>query len=131
MGTAVPYTAHEVASPFQNLLYKEGCKTIFVSPDPIGMDGGINLYVYVENNPIRFEDPTGLWHGNWCGPGGAGPPIDCVDESCMKHDKCYEECGLNARNRWYPKNIFNRCADKCDNKLLKDLRGCQNCKNST
>ena len=103
----------------------------YLSPDPIGLDGGINLYVYVENNPVRFEDPTGLWHGNWCGPGGSGPPIDCVDEACMNHDKCYERCGLNARTRWYPKNIFNRCADKCDNRLLKDLRGCQNCKNYT
>jgi RHS repeat-associated protein len=32
----------------------------FVSEDPIGSVGGINFFVYVENNPINFTDHTGL-----------------------------------------------------------------------
>lgn len=32
----------------------------FVSVDPIGLDGGINLYVYVNNDPATLTDPSGL-----------------------------------------------------------------------
>jgi len=35
----------------------------YVTPDPIGLWGGINLFVYVKNNPVRFKDPRGLF---WC-----------------------------------------------------------------
>ena len=33
----------------------------FLQPDPAGIAGGINLYVYSNNNPLRFFDPWGLW----------------------------------------------------------------------
>jgi RHS repeat-associated protein len=38
----------------------------WLSRDPIGEDGGINLYGYVANNPINLWDPFGLdvWHIN-------------------------------------------------------------------
>ena len=32
----------------------------FISADPIGLAGGTNLYVYVQNNPINVIDPLGL-----------------------------------------------------------------------
>lgn len=35
----------------------------FISPDPIGFLGGINPYVYTENNPINMIDPFGLYPG--------------------------------------------------------------------
>ncbi len=33
----------------------------WLSRDPIGEQGGLNLYNYVDNNPLRLSDPLGLW----------------------------------------------------------------------
>ena len=32
----------------------------FLTPDPLAHEGGMNLYAYVGNNPLRFRDPLGL-----------------------------------------------------------------------
>jgi RHS repeat-associated protein len=36
----------------------------YISADPIGLDGGMNLYAYVQNNPVNWVDPWGL-HTQW------------------------------------------------------------------
>ncbi len=35
----------------------------YLTPDPIGLDGGINRYVYVDNRPLSGIDAVGLWVG--------------------------------------------------------------------
>lgn len=35
----------------------------FISEDPIGFEGGLNLYAYVSNRPTRYTDPLGLIEG--------------------------------------------------------------------
>nr|WP_320194132.1 RHS repeat-associated core domain-containing protein [uncultured Desulfobacter sp.] len=40
----------------------------FISEDPLGFDGGdVNLYAYVQNNPVMSVDPLGLWQVSFGG----------------------------------------------------------------
>ena len=32
----------------------------YLTPDPIGLEGGLNLFPYVLNNPVNMIDPEGL-----------------------------------------------------------------------
>lgn len=51
----------------------------FISQDPIGFAGGLNLYAYVRDNPLTFKDPFGFarklpppCNGGAGGGGGGG-----------------------------------------------------------
>jgi len=47
----------------------------FISEDPLGFDGGdLNLYAYVESNPIKGVDPEGLFTIVVNDPGGRNGP---------------------------------------------------------
>ncbi|HLS02092.1 MAG TPA: RHS repeat-associated core domain-containing protein, partial [Beutenbergiaceae bacterium] len=44
----------------------------YLTPDPIGLAGGINPYRYVGDNPISYVDPLGLWQLTIAGGLGYG-----------------------------------------------------------
>lgn len=45
---------------FYRTRYYSSARGRFLSRDPIGFGGGINLYAYVENNPVYWSDAYGL-----------------------------------------------------------------------
>jgi hypothetical protein len=53
---------------------------VFISADPIGLEGGINLYAYVGNNPVNWIDPWGLVVIVPNTPHDGCPPgVNCID----------------------------------------------------
>ncbi len=66
----------------------------FISEDPLGFGGGdVNLYAYVLNNPVMFNDPLGLYwfRQDWQEPGVVGrrgtpvPPHGAISEFIEQH----------------------------------------------
>jgi RHS repeat-associated protein len=93
----------------------------FISEDPIGLNGGINLYAYADNSPATFGDPFGLQasspqvhHDDWdnvrriCG--GRGHSSGCnklsVDPSCTCKPNCDGTLSPNASVTISQWNIF-------------------------
>lgn len=44
----------------------------WLSKDPIGIEGGLNQYVFCDNNPVNFVDPMGLAERGGISAGGIG-----------------------------------------------------------
>ena len=69
----------------------------WTSKDPIGFEGGLNVYVYVDGDPVNWTDPTGLQHWEYSQSTGQ---LSFVDENGNKAliDKGYSGNGKGYNN---------------------------------
>ncbi len=55
------YYDQETGLHYNYFRYYDPTTGRYVTPDPIGLEGGTNLWPYVANNPGNYIDPSGLW----------------------------------------------------------------------
>jgi RHS repeat-associated protein len=70
--TRYTYTGREADSDTGLMYYRarwhDPQQGRFISEDPIGFEGGLNWFSYVDNNPLQYVDPNGLSKGDrWYG----------------------------------------------------------------
>jgi len=80
--TVVGYTGHhwQERSRLYLTWYRQYDPNLgrWLSRDPIGEGGGMNLYGYVLNNPINFYDPDGLFLQDWFYNTDFSPVLDPI-----------------------------------------------------
>jgi RHS repeat-associated protein len=77
----------------------------YLESDPIGLEGGINTYGYVDQNPLSGIDPMGLYGSQSCG---------YYSQACAANRGSYE-CRVASRacNIFPKKQNYFDCARQC------------------
>ncbi len=89
----------------------------WLSKDPIGLDGGPNLYGYVDNDPMNFVDSTGRWPDDKCRAS--------IEKQCRL--ACQSTCSVGAfMAACVPVCIFIESSMASpDNQLCVDTDNCE------
>ena len=56
-----PHLVEETSLHYNRHRFYDPDSGRYLTQDPIGLEGGVNVYGYVGGNPLRYSDPLGLW----------------------------------------------------------------------
>src|SRR5205823_1690335 len=106
----------------------------WLNRDPIGEDGGLNLYQFVLNSPVMGHDPFGLksrYADCMLGLLGGGDLVgECLKKSgCKTKDDCEKcmdwadkACKLYADSKKYDSCAGNDNCCKAEKKAIEDIK---------
>ncbi len=116
----------------------------WINRDPIGEVGGINLYGFVNNNPVNGNDINGLidplsfrkfpdfhYYGNWGGPGWTAGEFKSWDDfSEEKRIDILDDIANNPKSSYAPVDNQDRCYMRHDICYGKRRNRCKTSSNS-
>ncbi|MEW6296042.1 MAG: RHS repeat-associated core domain-containing protein [Candidatus Diapherotrites archaeon] len=99
----------------------------WLTRDPLGEEGGINLYGFAENNPINWVDPFGLWTMPFPAPVPIVPPFAWPGTPANKD---FTDATKRAFRRFWDddanpddetrRRIYDKCFRECEKHLGRD-----------
>ncbi|MEO6907681.1 MAG: RHS repeat-associated core domain-containing protein, partial [Abditibacteriaceae bacterium] len=87
----------------------------WINRDPSGVNGGLNLYGFVSDNPVSGIDPNGLAEWITIGRAGIGPVKPFYLHAYIRLSKVYPELGSARTFGFYPPSSITFGIDKSSN----------------